>query len=433
MTQSRAGGLPATASARQRYRYTLLAATVAGGLAPAYVIRWHVGPLPTTLLELALLLTILIFVVETLRPGLPPPLWARVGVGGPLTLPALAFIAAGALSVLVSGDHRAALGLYRAYFIEPAAFFLIVATIASTPWRAGLILLGFGVGGAVAAVLNAAVVLDAIRHHVLDLSTTPPVAIYQTANAVSLYLVPLVAMASSLLLYGRGRAVRWLSALFLMIALPACLLSFSRGGYLALGAVGLGLAVSHRWAKLLVPSVVAAAIAVSQVPLIRDRIAYELQALPGNTLDFRIRIWGQTLRMLSHHPVLGIGLSYFQQAMGPFWQDLPKVIYPHNIVLNFWAVTGLPGLFAFGWLAVRAFLLAWHGWRKHEPDWRPYDLGFILVLLAMLAHGLVDVPFFKNDLSLEFWALLGMLWAADRRSGRTSPPGEAALYGRGGP
>src|SRR2546430_17189473 len=170
MTQSRAGGLPATASVRQRYRYTLLAATVAGGLAPAYVIRWHVGPLPTTLLELALLLTILIFVVETLRPGLPPPLWARVGVGGPLTLPALAFIAAGALSVLVSGDHRAALGLYRAYFIEPGAFFLIVATIASTPRRAGLILLGFGTGGAGASGPGAVGVGGGTLLHPLRLS-----------------------------------------------------------------------------------------------------------------------------------------------------------------------------------------------------------------------------------------------------------------------
>ena len=71
--------------------------------------------------------------------------------------------------------------------------------------------------------------------------------------------------------------------------------------------------------------------------------------------------------------------------------------------------------------------------RRHPAPWRPYDLGVILALVAMVAHGIVDVPFFKNDLSLEFWALLGMLWAADRRSGRTSPPGEAALYGRGGP
>jgi len=404
-----------------RYRYSLLAATGAGALAPAYVIRWHVGPLPTTLLEVAILAAIAVFAVETVQQRLP------IEWRGPLTAPAILLIVAGAISVLVSGDHRGALGLYRAYFLEPAAFFLVVGAVASTPRRAGLILVGFGAGAAVAAILNIAVVFDAIRHHVLDLATTPPVVIYQTANAVALYLIPLIAMAAAILVAGRGRAERWLSGLFLAVALPACLLSFSRGGYLALGAVALGVALSHRRAKVLIPGVVVAALAVSQVPLIRHRIAYELQAVPGNTLDFRLRIWGQTLRMLSHSPVLGIGLSYYQQAMGPYWQDLPKVIYPHNIVLNFWAVTGLLGLAGFFWLASRAFMLGWRGWRRHPAEWRPYDLGVMLVLVSVVVHGLVDVPFFKNDLSFEFWALLGILWAADRWGGEG-----AALYGRGG-
>ena len=404
-----------------RYRYSLLAAGLAGALAPAYVIRWHIGPLPTTLLEVAILTTIAVFALETVQQRLPI-VWR-----GPLTAPAIVFIVAGAISVVVSGDHRAALGLFRAYFLEPAAFFLIVGAVASTPRRAGLILLGLAAGGAVVAILNGAVVLDSIRHHVLDLATTPPVAIYQTANAVSLYLIPLVAMAAAILVHGRGRAERWLSGLFLAVAVPACLLSFSRGGYLALAAVGLGLAISHRWAKLLVPGFVVVALAVSQVPLIRHRIAYELHPLPGNTFDFRLRIWGQTLRLLSHHPVFGIGLSNYQQAMGPYWQDLPRVIYPHNIVLNFWAVTGLLGLAGFFWLAIRAFVLGWRGWRRHPAEWRPYDLGVMLVLVAMFVHGLVDVPFFKNDLSFEFWALLGILWAADRWSGAGT-----ALYGRAG-
>jgi O-antigen ligase len=421
MTQSRVKPPASGRLLASRYRYSLLAATVAGALAPAYVIRWHVGPLPTTLLEVAMLATIAVFAVETVQQRLP------VDWRGPLTTPAILFIVAGAISVLVSGDHRAALGLFRAYFLEPAAFFLVVGAVASTPGRAGLILLGFAAGAAVAAILNAAVVLDAIRHHVLDLATTPPVVIYQTANAVSLYLIPLVAMAAAILVHSKGRAERWFSGLFLAAALPACLLSFSRGGYLALGAVALGLAISHRWAKVLVPGVVVAALAVSQVPLIRHRIAYELHMVPGNTLDFRLRIWGQTLRMLSHSPVLGIGLSYYQQAMGPYWQDLPKVIYPHNIILNFWAVTGLLGLAGFFWLVIRAFMLGWRGWRRHPAEWRPYDLGVMLVLVAMVVHGLVDVPFFKNDLSFEFWALLGILWAAHRWSGA-----EATLYGRGG-
>ena len=422
MTQARAQPVPAARWIEGRYRYSLLAVALAGALAPAYVIRWHVGPLPTTLLEVAILATIAVFAVETIRQGSP------IEWRGPLTAPAVLFIIAGAISVIVAADHRAALGLYRAYFLEPAAFALILAAIANTPRRAGLVLLGFAAGGTVVAVSNAVVVLDAVRHHVLDLMTTPPVVIYQTANAVALYLIPLIAVAGAILLHGRGRAERWLSGLFLALALPACLLSFSRGGYLALAVLGVGLALSHRWAKVLVPGAILVLLAVSQVPLIRQRIAYELHPLPGNTLDFRIRIWGQTLRMLSHHLLFGIGLGNYEQAMGPYWQDLTRVIYPHNIVLNFWATTGLLGLAAFVWLVIRAFILGWGGWRQHPAPWRPYDLGVILALVAMIVHGIVDVPFFKNDLSLEFWALLGILWAADRwtRAG-------SALYGRAGP
>jgi hypothetical protein len=38
----------------------------------------------------------------------------------------------------------------------------------------------------------------------------------------------------------------------------------------------------------------------------------------------------------------------------------------------------------------------------------------LLFLVAVLAHGLVDVPFFKNDLSLQFWAFLALAAAATR-------------------
>jgi O-antigen ligase len=393
---------------RSPYRWTVIAAAVAGALAPAYVTRWHIGPLPTTLLEAAILLTILVFALETAARRAP------IELRSPLTLPAALLLLAGAVSILVSADRRGALGLYRAYFLEPAAFCLIVAAVCVTARRAGVVLLGFAAGGVLVAVLNGAVVLQAIRHHVLNLATTPPVVIYQTANDVALYLVPLIAVAGALLLYATTRAERVLSAVFLLISVPAVVLSFSRGGYLALVAVGLGLALSHRRARLLVPVFVLAILALSQLPLIKPRIAYELHAVPGNTLDFRIRIWGQTLRLLSHHPVLGIGLSNYKQAMGPFWQDLPQVIYPHNIVLNFWAVTGLLGLIAFAWLTGQAFLMALRGWRRDPAAWRPYELGVFLFLIGMIVHGLVDVPFFKNDLSLQYWAFLGVLWAAWR-------------------
>ena len=58
--------------------------------------------------------------------------------------------------------------------------------------------------------------------------------------------------------------------------------------------------------------------------------------------------------------------------------------------------------------------VAWRGWRAGIPSWRPLQLGVLLALMGIIVHGLVDVPYFKNDLSLEFWVLLGLSWAGRR-------------------
>ena len=37
-----------------------------------------------------------------------------------------------------------------------------------------------------------------------------------------------------------------------------------------------------------------------------------------------------------------------------------------------------------------------------------------MALVAVVIHGLIDVPYFKNDLSLEFWILLALTWAGTK-------------------
>jgi O-antigen ligase len=126
--------------------------------------------------------------------------------------------------------------------------------------------------------------------------------------------------------------------------------------------------------------------------------------------------------MLQHHVLFGAGLSGFTAAIAPFWNPthIDRFIYPHNIVLTFWSETGLLGLAAFAWIMVAASLMAWRGWRVSEPRWRPFEVGVLLALVAVLVHGLVDVPYFKNDLSLEFWALLGLTLAGHRHTSMQS-------------
>ena len=391
--------------------------------------RWRIGFYPTQLLEIAVLATVAVFLAETIAQR------QQVEWRSPYTIPAVLLLVAGLLSVAVAPDHRSALGLYRAYVIEPIAFFLVVAATMRTLRRAMIVLTGLLIAGVIVAVPNAIVVIVALAQHTLNLAATPPVVIYQTANAVALFLVPLIAMASSVALYARDGRERLLSSAFLAIAVPTTILSFSRGGYLALAVVVLVLAVTHRQARWLVPAAIGTALLVALLPPIRHRIAYELHSVQGNTLEWRLQLWGQTLKLMRHHPILGIGLSNYDRAMGPYWLSLSRVIYPHNIVLNFWTVTGLLGLIAFAWIMIAALRGSWRAWRAADA-WRPIHLGVFLAMLAVIAHGLVDVPYFKNDLSLEFWALIGLTWAGvlwgRSAPARTSPPREVPLY-RDGP
>jgi O-antigen ligase len=293
----------------------------------------------------------------------------------------------------------------------------VVSTIARTAERALLMALGLGVGAVGLAIPNAFVVLDAIRLHTLHVESTTPVTIYLTANAVALYLEPLIALAGSLLLFSRNRTVRVISLVVLVIIVPTELLTFSRGGYLTLAGITVALALAHRHRWWFLAAGAVAAVAVSRIPAIAARLAVEVDFNNGNnTLVGRSELWRNTLRMLKDHPLFGAGLSGFTERLGPYWNatHIDRFIDPHNIVLNFWSETGLLGLFAFGWILIGGFVVSWRGWRHSASDWRAIHLGVFVALVAVVIHGLIDVPYFKNDLSFEFWTLLAFTWAGTR-------------------
>jgi len=406
------------------YPVTMGLAILTCALAPAYIVRWHVGPLPTTLLENALLLTVAAFLVESWRAGTWPPWRGWPASVWPvwrtsLTIPTALFLVAGAISVVVAPDRRAALGLYRAYLIEPILFSIVLLKVVTSAQRAAAIVGGLAAGATVAGVANAVVVVIALSHRDYNVLNTPPVVIYNTANAVALYLVPLIAVAGAISLHWPDRRERLLAAGFVAVGTICVLLSFSRGGYLALAGVAIGLAISHRRRWLLLAGAAVGAGILLLIPQIRRRVYGEIDLNgPNNTLVGRFHLWSATLQMLRDHPIFGAGLSGYATVLGPYWNPYhpDRFTYPHNIVLSAWSETGLLGLIAFAWLMVAGFVRSIRGWRFGAPGWRVIQLGVALALVAVLLHGLVDVPYWKNDLSLEFWALLSLSFAPPRES-----------------
>jgi O-antigen ligase len=368
---------------------------LAFALTPAYVLRFHAGPLPTTALEVALLLAIAAGLIA---------LGGRLPWRNPYTWPGLLLLAGATVGVAVSPDHQGALGEWRAYFVEPMAAGLVAAGLVRRRRVAARSLLsGLGVAGAAAALINLGHTLPLELAHHIDLAN-PPVAIYQNPNQEALFLAPLDAVALALALFTADRWERAGGAAFLVITVPAVLLTYSRGGIAALAVAAVAVVLFHprRW-LIVAPLVVVLAAAVAALPGIRRRIAVEFQpSNPDNTLHSRLGLWQGTLRMLEHRPLFGAGLRGFDQEVAPYYADPFKVAFPHDLVLNFWSETGLLGLAGFAWLSLAAVVTA------ARSRALPVSVGLIGFLVAVWVHGVVDVPYLKNDLAVAFWAVLGL-------------------------
>lgn len=135
-----------------------------------------------------------------------------------------------------------------------------------------------------------------------------------------------------------------------------------------------------------------------------------------SSLGSRVMIWNTSLLLISEHPIAGIGMRNFQDAYLGAQPQFPSymewaVPHPHNIFFAFWLFTGLVGLV--GFLALSCGLLRdlFRGIMRHsskESACGSINALFLSLFLAFLVFGVVDTPYFKNDLALSFWALVAL-------------------------
>jgi O-antigen ligase len=371
------------------------------------------------MLEILELITIALYVavVATQR----QPLLFRT----PLDIPLALFVIAALIGIVVAPDHRGALGIVRAYVLEPAAMFY-VATALLQGAVAMDALLAAGAAGAIAfSALEIATFARALITNTLNPSFAAA-AFGINANSVALYLEPLIGLAAGIALFGRGRH-RAIAATTFLFLLPAELATLSRGGLLALGMLALIAIVSVRAPRVRIGLIAAAAAGVAgalTLPVISSRVLGGFDPVWG-TFAERGRIWVATVRMLRDRPLLGAGVNAYQTVMAPYRAADRYLIpepYPHNIFLTSWTETGILGLVAFTWLLGALIILPWRAFRRATGLQRALLWGTGAAFAMMLVHGLVDSPYWKNDLSLEFYMLAAIGVVSRRIVYNTSPP-----------
>src|SRR5665213_2039789 len=124
-----------------RYSTVMLGLTAA--CLPLYVVRWKYGPISTTLLELIVVVTIALYLLGRRQEGTLR--FNRT----PYDVPILLLLLAGAIAVFVPPDRWHALGLYRAYFLEPIAIFYVAVDLLRRPGDARRVLLGLGIASSI--------------------------------------------------------------------------------------------------------------------------------------------------------------------------------------------------------------------------------------------------------------------------------------------
>jgi O-antigen ligase len=184
---------------------------------------------------------------------------------------------------------------------------------------------------------------------------------------------------------------------------------------------------SRRWRFAAIGVLATMALVVLEVPLVNHRLSNL-----AHSVALRTSIYTQALHMLSQRPILGAGISGFPVRVAPFRPPHQAIqLYPHDLWLTTWSELGLLGLVSF---AVIFFSLLWRGWRALRGAggiWHPVIWGATAALVLYSVHGLFDSPYWKNDLSVEFWLLAALEVVAIRGSASAST--ESETYDRPGP
>ena len=371
--------------------------------------------------------------VTTRRSARPTFIGVHPGATGLL----VAFLTWAMLSTGWAEDPGAALTDISRY-IPNFLLFLIVFTAVRTRRQAAWVIGGLIAGAAIAAIYGLAVPPD------------PTADAFRIESAAgNSNVLAAVAVAGLVLSLGGALAMRGWPILrtalvgVAALCLAAALLTGSRSGVIALGAVLLAsIFLGGRWragaAIVAVLLAVAATtfVAVYAPPEVRERIT---QTSPGEVSadEGRVTIWEVGWRMVEDQPLRGIGVgNYAGSAINYVLEpglltrtdqiiDTPKVA--HNIYLHVLAELGVVGLTIF--LAILGFCLrcAYGAARRFRAagDERMEIISRAL-LIAMI--GVLVSDFFASEqFSKVLWLLLALgpaLEAIARRA--PSDPGRPA-------
>ncbi len=261
-------------------------------------------------------------------------------------------------------------------------------------------------------------------------------AFFPDPHMLSLYLGLSLPLAGALALQ-KNQDSRTFAYIAFVIILLADLLTFSRGGYLGLGAGLLSaLIFSFDWSSLQkniqsfitkrsernkdllsFPNPVQAKSRLIRIILggvlvtlvctallfspFGKRLLSSFSHEDGSNIE-RLRLWQETAGYIVDRPLLGVGIGNYSLLAKPSAM-YREPIYAHNLFLDLASEIGLLGAFFFIGLLFLCFSKAWSAWRKNQTL---FSLAIMLSLIIFSTHSLFELPLFSVQVLPAFLLIL---------------------------
>lgn len=383
-----------------------VALTILFALLPTYLIRTQIGPIPTTLLELLLLTTILIgaWQYQTNIQTALRHVWRHAPY---VCIGTILFLLGASIGVMTSVDMRTALGEWKAFYIEPVLFatVLFVALRLDVPLRKAVL------SGITISVVS--IILFTL-FQILSGGMFVPDGFWAsdgTFRATAWYGFPngvgiMLGLSCFLVLSYIHTTVRshahTVAYTFILFLTTGIALIAARSSGAIIGLLGGAVLLLAAHARTRIPTIMCGAVTLIVFLLLplSHPVKQEL-FLQDRSGQIRTHMWAEAWQMLLDRPILGAGMASYEERVVPYHttvngEGIEIFHHPHNIWLTLWANTGMIGVLGFaivyfsvGFIAIR------------DRQWYLFA-----ALISFFLMGLVDSPYIKNDWAILFWTIV---------------------------
>ena len=405
-------------------------------LLPSYLIRFNIWKFPTTMLEMMVLIVVAIWILKKSWSRGVVECWREIFLfkKNPLMIAIALFLLAATIGVFVAPDKRAAIGVWKAFYIEPILFFCVLLDAYSKNKSITTkIFSAFGISAFLISLFGLVQYIFAIGIPIPWDIERRITSIFEYPNALALFLEPIIVLSwFQIAKFVKEKKMTkefffWICVSLLSIA--NVVLAKSEAGMAALIVTAIVILLAnkttrrHTIASVLILLAIAFAVPTSRSYLV-DKFTFH-----DWSEGVRLSQWSETVALLKDHPIFGAGLSGYPILLKTYHKATYLEIfqYPHNFIMNIWVELGLIGLIAFAflaWFIVRGALQEHTNAnviKKQHPSLTPNPLPLaplFFIFLEMTIHGLVDVPYFKNDLAMMIWIFLALFVIAMMESNK---------------